>query len=139
MQKIDKIVLKETGFMTAWVLIFSAVMQAIFLVIGKWDLKVLYGNLLGGAAVIGNFFAMALMVQKAVSQDEKGAKQTLRASNAVRMLGMFAVLAVGVLLPVFSTWTVIIPFIFPRLIVAFRPLFDRAQRKKEGTNERHES
>ena len=108
MQKIDKIVWKETKYIAAWVLVLS------------------------GVAVVANFFAMALAVQRAVAEEEKQARQTMRVSNAVRMLAMFAVLAVGVLLPLFNTWTVIVPFVFPRLIVAVRPALDRAKQKKGG-------
>ncbi len=138
MRSIDPVVKKETKYIAAWVLLLSAVMQAVFLVIGRWDVTVLLGNLLSGVAVIGNFFAMALAVQKAVTEEEKQAKRTMQLSNAVRMLAMFAVLATGVLLPVFSTWTVILPFAFPRLIVAVRPALDRIKNKKEGAHEPNE-
>ena len=132
MQKIDKIVWKETKYIAAWVLVLSAIMQAVFLVIDQWDVTVLLGNVLSGVAGVANFFAMALAVQRAVAEEEKQARQTMRVSNAVRMLAMFAVLAVGVLLPLFNTWTVIVPFVFPRLIVAVRPALDRAKQKKGG-------
>ena len=132
MQKIDKVVWKETKYIAAWVLVLSAIMQAVFLVIDRWDVTVLLGNVLSGVAVVANFFAMALAVQRAVAEEEKQARQTMRVSNAVRMLAMFAVLAVGVLLPLFNTWTVIVPFVFPRLIVAVRPALDRAKQKKGG-------
>ena len=52
MKKIDPVVRKETAFMAAWTLIFSAILQAVFLVIGKWNYTVLLGNLLSAAAVI---------------------------------------------------------------------------------------
>ena len=138
MRGIDPVIRKETKYIAVWVLLLSAVMQAVFLVIGKWDGSVLLGNALSAAAVVGNFFAMALGVQRAVKEEEKQAKHTLQLSNAVRMLAMFVVLAAGVLLPVFSTWTVILPFTFPRLIVAVRPLLDRMKNKKEGAHEPNE-
>lgn len=138
MRRIDPVVEKETKYIAVWVLLLSALMQAVFLVIGRWDVSVLLGNVLSGVAVVANFFAMALAVQKAVAEEQKQAKQTMHASNAVRMLAMFVVLAVGVLLPVFSTWTVIIPFVFPRLIVAVRPAVDRMKAKKEGVHEENE-
>ena len=136
MRGIDPVVRKETKYIAVWVLLLSVVMQAVFLVIGKWDGSVLLGNALSAAAVVGNFFAMALGVQRAVKEEEKQAKQTVRVSNAARMFAMFLVLAVGVAAPVFNTWAVVIPFAFPRLIVAIRPLTDRANSSKEGTNEK---
>lgn len=136
MRGIDPVIRKETKYIAVWVLLLSAVMQAVFLVIGKWDGSVLLGNALSAAAVVGNFFAMALGVQRAVKEEEKQAKQTVRVSNAARMFAMFIVLAVGVAAPVFNTWAVVIPFVFPRLLVAIRPLTDRANSSKEGTNEK---
>ena len=135
MQRLDSVVIKETRYMAAWVLILSAVMQAVFLVIGRWDYTVLLGNLLGAAVVIGNFFGMAVGVQRALGKDEKDAKQAIRASGALRMLAVFIVLAVGVLLPCFSTWTTVIPLFFPRLIVAVRPLWDKKMGREEPTDE----
>ena len=134
MPRIDRVVKTETKYMAVWVVILSAVMQAVFLVIGHWDYTVLLGNLLGGTAVVLNFFGMAVTVQNAVQKEEKEAKQAMKASNALRLFGMFAVLAVGVLIPVFSIWTTIIPLFFPRLIVAFRPLWDR-RKGEEGSND----
>ena len=127
MQKIDKIVLKETKYIAAWMLILSAILQAVFLVIGKWDYTVLLGNLLSGSAMILNFLLMGITVQKAVDKDPKEAKQALKASGMARTFFLFLVVAIGILLKnVFSVWTVIIPVFFPRLIVAIRPLWDRS-------------
>ena len=127
MQKINKVVAKETKYMTIWMLIFSAVLQSVFLVIGKWNYTVLLGNLLSGAAMVLNFLLMGLTVQKAVDKDPKEAKQAMKASGMARTFFLFVVVAIGILLKsVFSIWTVIIPLFFPRLIVAIRPLWDRS-------------
>ena len=125
MQKIDKIVWKETKYIALWTLIFSAVLQAVFLVIGKWDYTVLLGNLLSGAAVVLNFFAMACTVQKALEKDPKDAKATLQLSKSGRMLALFIVTLIGVLLECFHLWAVIIPLIFPRIAIALRPLWNK--------------
>ena len=135
MQKIDKIVWKETKYIAAWVLIFSVLMQAVFLVIGKWDYTVLLGNLLSATVSLANFLAMGITVQKAVQKEEKEAKQTMKASGMIRTFGMFIVLLVGVLLPqCFHLLTLIIPLIFPRIAVAIRPLWDKQKPStKEGS------
>ena len=131
MKKIDPIIWKETRYVTAWVLILSALMEAVFLVIGQWDYTVLLGNLLGGAVAVLNFLFMGMTVQVALHKEEKEAKQTVRLSMVARTFGLFVCVALGVLLPVFSTWTVIIPLFFTRLAIAFRPRFDK--RTGEGT------
>ncbi len=47
--KIDAIVRRETIYIAVWVGILSLLMEAVFLIIGKWDYTVLLGNLLSGA------------------------------------------------------------------------------------------
>lgn len=127
--KISATVKKETGYIALWVGIFSVLMQAIFLVIGKWDYTVLLGNLLSGVLGILNFFLMGLAVQSAVNKDEKGAKETMRASQALRTFLLFAVAAVGVLLGCFNTVAVIIGLFFPRIAIAILPLVREAENK----------
>ncbi|MBQ9783476.1 MAG: hypothetical protein IJW44_03045 [Clostridia bacterium] len=131
MQKIDKVVLRETKLMALWVLILSAILQAVFLVIGAWDYKVLLGNLLSGSAVVLNFLAMGITVQNCLQKEEKDAKQAMRASGLLRLFVLFIVGLIGVLVPVFSAWTVIIPLFFPRFIIALRPLWDKEMRSSK--------
>lgn len=123
--KIDATVLKETRYMAMWVLIFSVLMQAVFLVLGKWNYTVLLGNLLSDAVLVGNFFLMGITVQRALEKEEKDAKATMKVSQLYRLLLLAAVLAVGVALPVFDTWAVVIPVIFPRLAIALRPFLGK--------------
>ena len=123
MKKTDPTVIRETKYIALWVLIFSMFLQAIFLVIGKWNYSVLLGNLLSGAAAILNFFMMGRTIQNALEKDEKGAKDTVKLSQSLRMLFLFVIALIGVVLPFFSPWTTIIPLLFPRLAIAIRPLF----------------
>lgn len=124
MKKIDKTVLHESLYVAVWVLILSAVMQSVFLIIGKWDITVLYGNILSGALSTANFFFMALTVQIALGKEEKEAKNVMKLSQSLRTIVLFGVTAAGVSFSsVFNIWTVLIPLIFPRIAVAFRGLF----------------
>lgn len=123
--KIDKTVLKETKYITFWVLIFSILMQAVFLVIRKWDYTVLLGNLLSAVFAVINFFLMGITVQKAVMREEKEAKTTMKVSQMYRTLMLLVVIVIGVALPYFNTVAVIIPVFFIRIAVAIRPLFDK--------------
>lgn len=122
MIKIDKTVKKETGYIALWTLVLSILMQAVFLVVRHWDYTVLLGNLLSGVLGVCNFLLMGLAVQRAVEQDEKDAKTTMRASQSLRTFLLFAVAAVGVLLPCFHTVAVLVPLFFPRLAIAIRPI-----------------
>ncbi len=123
MKKISRTVLKETAYIAVFVIILSVLMQSVFLIIGKWDLKVLFGNILGIAAAVLNFFLLGLTVQKAVTQDEKKASVTMKFSQMLRMLMLFAIAIVGYLVPIFNLITVVIPYIFPRIAIALLPVF----------------
>lgn len=125
MKKIDGTVLKETKYISFWVLILSLLMQAVFLVIGKWDFSVLLGNILTSFAVIVNFLLMGITVQNALEKEEKEAKSLMRMSQMYRFLFLLVVIVVGVVLSCFNTWAVIIPVFFPRIAVMFRPVFDK--------------
>lgn len=123
MKKVGEAVARETKYIAAWVVILSIIMQAVFLLSGHWDYAVILGNLLSGAFAVLNFFLMGITVQKAVEKDEKGARAQMRASQSMRTFMLFAVAAVGVLVPCFNTWASIIPLFFPRIAIAARPLF----------------
>lgn len=123
MKKIDSTVLKETAYIGAMVLIFSLALQSVFLIIGKWDYTVLLGNLLGFIAAVGNFFLMGLSVQASLGKEEKDAKNFMKFSQSLRLLLLFVIAVVGYLVPVFNILAVLIPFLFPRIAVALRPLF----------------
>ena len=120
MKKIDSTVLKETAYVAGFTLVLSVLMQAVFLVTGKWDYTVLLGNLLGYAAAVGNFLLMGITVQSALGKEEKDAKNLIKLSQMLRMLLLFAVALVGHLVPVFSLIAVVVPYIFPRIAVALR-------------------
>ena len=82
MKKIDSTILKETLYIFAVTLIFSALMQSVFLVIGKWNYTILLGNLLGLCGGVGNFFLMGLTVQSALNKAEDDAKKLMKVSTS---------------------------------------------------------
>ena len=127
MKKIDPTVMKETGYIALMTLVMSVLMQSVFLVIGRWDYTVLLGNLLGGAAAIGNFFIMGLTVQSALGLDVKDAKSRMKLSQMLRTLLMFVVAVIGYAVSAFSLIAVVIPFIFPRIAVALRAVSVKKQ------------
>ena len=52
MSKIDETVKRESVYIAAFVGVLSVLMQAVFLVAGRWDYTVLCGNLLSAAAAV---------------------------------------------------------------------------------------
>lgn len=129
MKKIDATVIKETKFVAAMTLILSVLMQAIFLIIGKWELTVLWGNLLGAGAAVGNFFLLGLTVQSALGLEENDAKNRIKLSQMLRNLMLFGVAVIGYAFPIFHLIAVIIPFLFPRIAVMIRSISIKKQER----------
>ena len=123
MKKIDPTVLKETAYITVFTIIFSMLMQAVFLIVQKWDYTVLLGNLLGIIAVVLNFLLMGITVQNAVLKEEKDAKNLMKLSQTGRLFMMFVFALVGYLVPVFNAIAVVIPFLVPRIAIMLSPFF----------------
>ncbi len=122
MIKADAEVKRETRYIAYFCAILSVLMQAVFVVLKRWDYTVFLGNLLSLAIAVLNFYFMGITVQKAVRMDEADAKKLMKSSQGLRNAGVFAVIVIGVITPCFNTFAVIIPVFFPRLAVSFRPL-----------------
>ena len=118
MRKIDPIVRQETGYVALWVLAGCLLLQGVCLVVGWWSLKVLFGALLGGTTAVGNFLLMGLMVQKAVTQEPKQARNTVRMSQGLRLLMQGLMLVLGAIF--LNIWTTAIPLLIPRIAVTVR-------------------
>ena len=131
MSKMDPAVKKETGYISFWVILLSFMMEAVFLILRKWDLSVLLGNLGGAVAAVGSFFLLAVTVSKAVSLGKpEDAARRVKASAGLRMIGMGGICAL--MIGVFHTnvYATVIPLLFPRIGLFFRPMIDK---KRGGT------
>ena len=119
--RIDPTVRRETGHVALWVAVSTLPVQAAFLLLQRWDYTVLLGSLLGGATAIFNFLLVGLMIQKALAQTEKQAKNTVRLSQGGRLLMQGAILVLAAVLPgVFNIWAAAIPLLVPRVAVSVR-------------------
>lgn len=114
-KKVDAVVVKETRFIAAVVLIGSLLMQAVFLILSMWDYTVLLGNLVGAAAAILNFFLMALAVVKSLDMAKDDAAKHMRGSHGMRMLMLFCICAIGAAAPCFHTVAVLVPLVMPSI------------------------
>ena len=121
--KVDKTVKKETLYIAAWCAVFSVFMQAVFLIIGKWHIFVVFGNLLGAFTAVLNFFLMGLSVQKAITKEPDDAKKLIKLSHSLRNLFVIVMAVIGLTLPCFNSWAVIIPLFFPRVSILIRGFF----------------
>lgn len=119
--RLDPVVRKETGFVALWVAVAILPVQAVFLIGGWWSLPVLLGSLLGSVTAVINVLMVGLMVQKAVAQTEKQAKNTVRLSQGGRLLLQGLILVLAACLPrIFHLWTAAIPLLVPRIAVSIR-------------------
>ena len=148
----------ETKKMALGVGVLSLLMIAVFLVLGKFDYTVLLGAILGCGAAIGNFFLMALTVQKVtddmpvlpqkepaeepegndeeeekeepLSDEAKQMGKKMQLSYTLRMLLLAGIAALAISLPIFHSWASLIPLLFPRIVIMLRGLIEKNQ--KEG-------
>ena len=130
MVQLEPAVKKETLFAFVSASVGTVAVQLIFLIIGRWDLSVLWGGLIGFAVSAGNFFLMALTMQKAIETgDENRAKMLIRASYLWRTLFQLGVLALSLILDCIHWVPVVCALFFIRVAIFFRQLFA----KKEET------
>lgn len=133
LKKIDKTVIRETVYIGALVIIFSCLMQSVFLIVQKWDYTVLLGNLLSAFVGILNFFLLGLTIQKVIaSDDKKYINRFSRISQTARLFLMGAVAILGATLDCFNLWATLIPLLFPRVAILLRPLFNKKMEQTTG-------
>lgn len=125
MENSRSVILKETKFIFVWEIILSLPMQALFFILGEWDYTVLLGNTLSGVVAVLNFFLMGIAVRKAIGEKENDARKVITASRLIRLLMILILLVIGVTISAFHFWAMIPPLLFPRIAIAFRPLFDK--------------
>ena len=117
---LDPVIKKEVTYVAEWVLAACMLTQGVCLVVSWWSLPVLLGSLLGGATAIGNFLLMCQMVQKAVLQDPKQAKNTVKLSQGLRLMMQGLILVLAAVVPVFNIWAAAIPLLIPRIAITVR-------------------
>lgn len=125
LSKIDPTVKRMTVYIAACVLVLSLMMQAVYLVIGAWNVTVLLGNLLGAFAAVLNFFLMGLTIQRSLTFAEEDAKKFIRVSQSLRMLMILVFCAIGAAMPCFDLLAVILPQFFPRIGTMLWPRFEK--------------
>ena len=122
-----RLVLKETAIIAIGEVLCVAVMCGVYALLGKFNLSVLLGGLVGMVFATGNFFFMAvaatLAADKAEAQDVEGGKKLMKSSYPIRML----VLAGGLILcaksGVFDVLALVLPLLFVRPVITLAEFF----------------
>ena len=126
--KIQPAVKTETGRIAiataVGVLIMYLVFFVLHMVVPNWapfDIKVILGGIGGFIVAVGNFFWMALTVQKVASmEDEKAARSTMGVSYRYRTLLQLLWVILAIVVPVFNLVAGIVPLFIPSLFIKLR-------------------
>jgi len=137
-------VIKETAVIALGELIVSAIIIAVYLIIGRFGYKVITGVALGSAVIILNYLFLSISVNRAIDaamenrgegeldeeQTEKFvAENTVRIQNTVKLsfiirtVSMIAALVVAMLTKQFDLIATIIPLVMLRPIITVSEYF----------------
>lgn len=112
-----KIVYRETGIIAIGEVVCSAIMVGVFVLLGQFQMNVLWGALAGSMVMIVNYFLMAVVVtlatDKAREGEAKRAKNMVQISSLVRLLLMGLVLFLGIKLGA-NVIALVLPLLFAR-------------------------
>lgn len=118
-----KIVWKETAVVLIGQGICLGVMFGVFALLGRFEVSVLLGGLVGALLATLNFFFMAvgtsLAADKAEKQDVKGGQKVIRMSYTGRLVVLVIVLFACLKSGLFNAITLLLPLIFVRPILMF--------------------
>lgn len=86
-----------------------------------FDYKVILGGIGGFLVAVGNFFWMAITVQKVASiEDEERAKRTMGVSYRYRTMLQFLWVILAIVVPVFNLVAGIVPLFIPSFTIKLR-------------------
>ena len=130
-----KYILSQSLTMLIGELILSAVMVAVFAVLGYYDTGVLLGAVAGSLVATLNHTVLIIGVlsasKKAENQDVKGGQAAIQMSYMGRLLGLFLILVLCAKSGVFNLLALVIPLLFARPLLT---VSDHFNQKKGGTN-----
>ena len=123
--KIDPTVKRMTIYIAVCTLVLSALMEAVYLVIGAWTPTVFLGNLLGAFVAVLNFFLMGLTVQHSLKLSPGDATKFMRLSQSLRMIMILVFGAICAVLPMTDLLAMLLPLFFPRVGTMLWPKLEK--------------
>lgn len=127
MDESRKIAIRETLYILIGVAVLTVVMFAVYLLLGRFNLPVLLGGIVGAILSVGNFFFMAvaatLAADKAEKQDVDGGKRTMQASYPLRILVLGGVLVLCGFSGYFDLIALVLPLAFVRPVITMGAFF----------------
>lgn len=126
---VRKELLRQTGIVALGEALGVAAMMGIFALLGKFDMGVLWGGIVGGLVAIANFFVMAIGVNiaadKAQNQDVKGGQAAIKGSYLLRMIVMAVVLFAFAKSGICNVIALVVPLVFVRFTLTAWEFFRR--------------
>ena len=128
MAKLQDAVKKETTNIAIGVGVGVCLMYLVFFVLhmvapdwAPFDYKVILGGIGGFVVAVGNFFWMAVTVQKVASlEDEDKARSTMGVSYRYRTLLQLLWVILAIVVPVFNLVAGIVPLFIPSITIKLR-------------------
>lgn len=118
MHKFDSVVKKQFEKVAGLNFVLTVIENIVFLVLGKWDYKVLLGSLWGFMIACVYFYLISANVTKALkNEDPEIASKYIRATYTERMLVMAAGIIVAFKASVFNWIAALIPLLFTRFSI----------------------
>ena len=135
MNESRKFVLRETALVLVGQLVCVAIMCAVYRLLGRFDMSVLLGGLVGGVLAAANFFFMAVgasvAADKAEAEDVKGGKAMIRTSYMLRLGVLFVILFACAKSGLFDLIALVLPLLFVRPILTVGEFFRKSGDKKQ--------
>ena len=129
-----KFILSQSLTVLLGELILSALMVAVFSVLGYFDRSVVFGAAAGVVIATVNHTLLILGVMaassKAEKQDVKGGQALVQMSYIGRLAGLFLILVICAKSGIFNLIALVLPLVFTRPILTFSEFFH-----KKGGNE----
>ena len=129
-----KELLQQTGIVALGEALGVAAMIGIFALLGAFDMRVLWGGLVGGLVAVANFFVMAIGVNiaadKAKNQDVKGGQAAIKGSYTLRLIVIAVVLIAFAKSGICNVIALVVPLVFVRFTLTLWEFF----RRKPGDN-----
>ena len=124
---------RQLTFLTVGEFLVVGLTCAIFFALGKFDMKVLWGGVLGMALAIGNFAVMAFFLtlasKKAVSGDVKGGQSVSSMSMIGRYLLLALVLFIVARTKIVNAIALVVPLALFRVILSVEELISTKEEK----------
>ena len=110
-------------------LLLSALMVAVFAILGHFDKSVVYGAAAGAVITTLNHLVLVLSVmaasEKAEKQDVKGGQMLIQMSYFGRTIGLFLILVLCAKSGIFNLIALVIPLVFTRPILTITEKYNK--------------